>query len=219
MSRKTLALVHTSSTLVPVFERLCKEKKLDVNLVHIADSSLIEDVIQQGALSEDTSQRVLDHLTAADQNEADCIMVTCSSIGPAVDAAQSRFDKPVLRVDQPLADHAIRLGDKIGVVATLSTTLVPTAELIQRRAKEVDKEIKIVTELCDGAFQALIDQDFQRHDAAVVQAVKSLAAEVDVIVLAQASMARVFSEIDADEIGVPILSSPSLAVDYLASVL
>lgn len=219
MSRKTLALVHTSSTLVPVFERLCKEKKLDVNLVHISDSSLIEDVIQQGSLNEETSQRVIDHLTTADENQADCIMVTCSSIGPAVDAARSRFKKPVLRVDQPLADHAIRLGDRIGVVATLSTTLVPTADLIQRRAKEIGKDVKIVSHLCDGAFQALIDEDFQRHDAAVAEAIQQLAEKVDVIVLAQASMARVVIGIDPDKIGVPILSSPSLAVDFLATVL
>lgn len=219
MHRKTLALVHTSSTLVPVFERLCKEKKLNVNLVHISDSSLIEDVIQQGSLSDDTSQRVVDHLTTANENAADCIMVTCSSIGPAVDAAQSQFKKPILRVDQPLADHAIRLGDRIGVVATLSTTLVPTAELIKRRAGEIGKEIKIVSHLCEGAFQALVDEDFQRHDAAVTAAIQTLAAEVDVIVLAQASMARVVSEIDSDKIGVPILSSPSLAVDYLATIL
>lgn len=219
MTRKTLALVHTSSTLAPVFERLCKEKNLNVNLVHIADDSLINDVIEQGALTEDTSQRVIDHLAAADQNEADCIMVTCSSIGPAVEEAQSHFDKPILRVDQPLADHAIKLGNTIGVVATLSTTLVPTADLIRRRAEMVGKEIEIVTELCDGAFQALVDKDYQRHDAAVVKAVTSLAESVDVIVLAQASMARVVSDIDADRIRVPILSSPSLAVDYLASVL
>lgn len=219
MKRKTVTLIHTSSSLVPVFERLCKEKKLDVNLVHVEDDSLIRDVIAEGKLSSGTSQRVLKHISDARDTTSDLIMVTCSSLGPAVDSAQQKSGKPLLRVDQPLADQAVRLGTKIGVVATLVTTLVPTADLIERRAKKVGKHVEVIAELCDGAFKAFSDKDFERHDAAVLHAIVELAKKVDVVVLAQASMARVIGKMNAGEIGVPVLSSPSLAVDYLASVL
>jgi Asp/Glu/hydantoin racemase len=40
--------------------------------------------------------------------------------------------------------------------------------------------------------------------------------KVDVIVLAQASMARVVENLSKEERRVPILSSPRLAVEYLA---
>lgn len=216
--RKTVALVHTSSSLAPVFENLCKEKNLDVNLVHIEDASLIRDMVAAGELTADMSQRVLDHVTAA-EGSADCIMVTCSSLGPAVDAAQSRMSKPLLRVDQPLADQAVLMGNRIGVVATLVTTLVPTTELIQRRAEKAGKKVEVISELCEGTFEALANGDFEKHDATIVAAIERLAKEVDVVVLAQASMARVIGKLNAEEIGVPILSSPSLAVDYLVSVL
>lgn len=219
MDRKNLVLVHTSSTLEPVFERLCNEKKLNVNLVHIADPSLIKDVIAEGALTEGTSRRVLGHLTAAEEKKADYIMVTCSSLGPAVEEAQEQLHKPILRVDQPLADQAVKLGSRIGVVATLTTTLVPTTDLIQRRADSMDKQIELVTELCEGAFAAYSAGEYERHDQMVLDAVKRLAQQVDVVVLAQASMARIVSELSEGEVQVPILSSPSLAVDYLASVL
>ena len=219
MKRKTLALVHTSSTLVPVFERLFKEKKLDVNLVHIEDASLIKDVIADGELTADISHRVMQHLTDAENTAADYIMVTCSSLGPAVDEAHKRLHKPIIRIDQPLADRAVSLGSKIGVVATLMTTLVPTTQLIQRRAVKVSKEIEIVTELCEGAFKALADGDLERHDAEVIHAIKKLTNKVDVVVLAQASMARIVSQFNAKEVRVPVLSSPALAVDYLAHVL
>ncbi|TWU27705.1 aspartate/glutamate racemase family protein [Bythopirellula polymerisocia] len=219
MNRKTLALVHTSSTLAPVFERLCKEKLLDVDLLHIEDASLIRDVIADGELTADTLERVLHHLTTAEDTVADYIMVTCSSIGPAVDAAQSRLHKPVLRVDQPLAEAAVKIGTNIGVIATLSTTLVPTVDLIRRHAVKVGKEVNIVSELCAGAFEAFLADDLESHDAAVMEAIERLAPTVDVIVLAQASMARVMSDFKGDEIKTPILSSPSLAVDYLATVL
>jgi Asp/Glu/hydantoin racemase len=219
MERKNLVLVHTSSTLEPVFERLCRDRNLNVNLVHVADPSLISDVIAQGELTASTSQRVLDHLTAAEETSADYIMVTCSSLGPAVEEAQEHMRKPILRVDQPLADQAIKLGTRIGVVATLVTTMAPTTKLIERRAREAEKEIEIITELCEGAFKAYADGNFEEHDSMVLQAVKKLAKEVDVVVLAQASMARIVRELNDGEVQVPILSSPSLAVDYLASLL
>ncbi len=219
MKRKTLALVHTSSSLAPVFDRLCKEKQLDVDLVHIEDASLIRDVIADGELTADTLQRVVDHLLAAEDSIADYIMVTCSSIGPAVDAARPRLHKPLLRVDQPLAEEAVKLGTNIGIVATLATTLTPTADLIRNQATKVGKEINIVTELCSGAFDAFLAGDMEKHDLAVLGAIERLAPSVDVIVLAQASMARVVSESKSEKIDVPILSSPTLAVDYLASVL
>ena len=219
MERKNIVLVHTSSTLAPVFERLCTEKKLNVNLVHIEDPSLINDVIAEGELTEGTSQRVLHHLASAEEQEADYIMVTCSSLGPAVDQAQGQLRKPILRVDQPLADRAVSIGTRIGVVATLPTTLAPTTDLIRRRAADKEKDVEIKSQLCDGAFQAYVDGDFQKHDAMILDAVKRLAMEVDVVVLAQASMARIVADLNDEDVQVPVLSSPSLAVDYLASLL
>lgn len=219
MNRKTLALVHTSSSLEPVFEQLCKEKNLDVNLIHIADSSLIQDVIEAGQLTPDTSQRVLERIAAAEEMSPDYILVTCSSIGPAVDAAQEQLGKPILRVDKPLADQAVSMGTKIGVVATLETTMNPTTDLIRRQAEIQGKKVDIQSELCSGAFKFFLSGDLEKHDKAICEAVEKLAKEVDVIVLAQASMARAVSKLDPESLGVPVLSSPPLAVDYLAQVL
>ena len=43
-----------------------------------------------------------------------------------------------------------------------------------------------------------------------------LVSQVDVIVLAQASMARVVNTLPADKVIVPVLSSPRLAIEHLA---
>jgi hypothetical protein len=61
--------------------------------------------------------------------------------------------------------------------------------------------------------------DAARHDALVATAVKELSVQVDVIVLAQASMARVVDGLSAADKRVPILASPPLAIDYLATVM
>ena len=219
MKRKTLGLVHTSATLVPVFAQLCKDKLPGVNVFNISDDSLVKGIIAAGSLTAQISRRVAGYLESAELAGADYILVTCSSIGPAVEAAAKLIAVPVLRVDQPMADKAVQTGKRIGVIATLRTTLEPTADLIQRRAQQAGKQIQLTSRLCEGAFDALMSGDGAKHDSLVATALKELSKQVDVIVLAQASMARVVDGLPAADKRVPILASPGLAVDYLATVL
>jgi len=124
-----------------------------------------------------------------------------------------------LRVDQPMADQAVATAKKIGVIATLATTLEPTADLIRRRADKAGKKIELTSLLCEGAFEALMSGDAATHDAKVAAALMELSKQVEVIVLAQASMARVVDTLAPEDKRVPILASPGIAVDYLATVL
>ena len=219
MKKKRLGLVHTSATLVPVFAQLCKEKLANVESFNIVDDSLVKGIMAAGSLTAQISRRVAGYLESAELAGADYILVTCSSIGPAVEAGAKAIGVPVLRVDQPMADKAVAAGKNIGVVATLRSTLEPTADLISRRAANAGKEIAITSKLCEGAFDALMSGDGAKHDAIVAAALKDLSKQVEVIVLAQASMARVVDSLEPDDRRVPILASPGIAVDYLATVL
>ncbi len=218
---KTLGLIHTSATLVPVFQALTDKYFVGKNIkvFNIADDSLIKNTIERGKLTPDTSRRVVGHVASAEEAGADYILVTCSSIGPAVEMAANLVKIPVLRVDQPMADKAVQMGKKIGVVATLPTTLEPTSDLVRRRAITAGKDIELTSKLCEGAFDALMGGQPEIHDEKVATALKELSQEVDVILLAQASMARVVDQLSAEDKKVPIITSPELAVQYLAEVL
>jgi len=219
MSQKTLGLIHTSATLVPVFQQLCSQYLLGVQVFNIVDDSLIKNVIRCGELTPDTARRVVNYAASAEAAGADFILYTCSSIGAAVETAATLSKVPVLRVDQPMADKAVATGNKIGVIATLSTTLNPTTDLVKRRAAVAGKEVQVISKLCEGAFDALMSGDAAKHDTMVAAALEELSSQVDVIVLAQASMARVVDTLDPADKKVPILSSPSIAIEHLAKIL
>lgn len=219
MTGKKLGFLHTSASLAPMFEKLCKSKLPGVQAFNLVDDSLIKDVIARGRLTPRTSRRVAQHIAAAEDAGADFILVTCSSIGAAVETAAAFASVPVLRVDQPMADHAVQLGGRIGVIATLPTTLEPTADLIHRRAAAIEKQVEITSSLCCGAFEALMGGDVAKHDAMVFESLQELSTNVDVIVLAQASMARIVETLPTANWGVPVLASPSLAIDYVATVI
>lgn len=220
MSKK-IGLIHTSATLIPVFQELINKhfEGQDIKVFNIVDDSLVKNIIERGSLTTEISKRVLDYVSSANDSGADFILVTCSSIGRAVEMAASYSKVPVLRVDQPMTDVAIQMGTKIGVVATLASTLEPTSDLVSRRAAIAGKEIELTSRLCEGAFDALMGGNPELHDKLVATVLKELAQEVDVILLAQASMARVVGQLSEEDKKVPILASPEIAVQYMANLI
>jgi Asp/Glu/hydantoin racemase len=209
----TVAFLHTVTTLPAVFDELADELLPGVDRFHVVDESLLGVTRRTGSLTPTTRRRVLGHLESAVEAGADLVLVTCSSIGPAVDESRPFVPVPVVRVDEPMADEAVRIGKRIGVLATLSTTLEPTAELVARRG-----DVAVVSQLCEGAFDALRAGDRDRHDELVREGLRAIAGEVDVVVLAQASMARVTDALPEAERTVPILSSPRLGVQRVAQL-
>lgn len=214
-----LALIHTVSGLVPVFKALCAELMPGLDAFNIIDESLLQNTIRDGHLSKATMRRVASYIGFAEEAGATGILVTCSSIGPAVDAAQPFATVPVLRVDEAMAEEAIRTGERVGVLATLRTTLEPTADLVRRRAAAEGTPIRLTTRICEGAFEAINAGDTERHDRLVRTGLLELAKGADVIVLAQASMARVADTLSPAELGVPVLSSPRSGVTRMADLL
>lgn len=215
----TLALIHTSATLVPVFQQLCKTHLPSVKTFNIVDDSLVSGIRAKGSLTADIARRVQAYVSSAEAGGADHILVTCSSIGPAVEASAKFSAVPVLRVDQPMADQAVKTGKRIGVIATLSTTLEPTSDLVLRRAALAGKQIELSSVLVEGAFEALMAGDSATHDTKVAAALRELSSKVDVILLAQASMARVVETLPDSDKRIPILASPPIAIQHLATLL
>ena len=215
---KKLALIHTVTSLVSVFKDLFSELNFKIDMFNIVDESLLKNTIKEGIMSPITARRLVNYMISAEQAGAEAIMVTCSSVGEAVDMAKPLLNVPAFRVDQPMAERAINQGNRIGVAATLKTTLNPTLNLINKCAAKRGKRIELIPMLCEGAFEAVIQGDTDKHDNIVANGLKQLFSNSDVIVLAQASMARVAEKFSQEEKRVPILSSPRLAVQYLTSI-
>jgi Asp/Glu/hydantoin racemase len=206
----TLALLHTSPTLTPLFTSLCHQHLPETQIFHMVDESLIKQTIAADKLQKMTVRRLIGMIESAAETGVDGVLVTCSSIGPAVSFAAKLFSIPVIRVDEAMAEKAVGQGGRIGVLATLRTTLEPTTALLREKSAAAGVATQIEESLCDGAFQAVLAGDTETHDRIVSKALADLARKVDLVVLAQASMARVLQQMPT--MTVPVLSSPELAV-------
>jgi Asp/Glu/hydantoin racemase len=205
--------------MIPIFQSLTKELLAGTSTFNMVDESLLCDIIREGKLPPVTARRLVGHVVSAEEAGANFIMVTCSSMGRAVEASRTMCAATVLRVDEAMAKKAVSTGKRVGVIATLPSTLEPTVALIKTVAEKDKNSIDINSEVVNGAFQAVMSGDGAKHDALVGETLRRLAPKVDVIVLAQASMARVVDGLKPEDKPVPILSSPRLAVDDLARMI
>ena len=217
MSKK-IAILHTSFVFVtvePAINNLIEELIPDAEVIHFVDSDVLATVVREQGISPQSEQRMTHLAQAAEAAGADIIFSACSSLGPALDVAARHVTTPVVKIDEAMATRAAAEGTRIGVLATVPTTLGPTSDLIQSKADEAGRRIAIEQRLCEGAFSVLMSGDRDKHDSLVVEQAVDLARTVDLIVLAQASMSRLVDVLQ-EETGLPVLASPRLGVDYLA---
>ncbi|MEV7573325.1 aspartate/glutamate racemase family protein [Pseudarthrobacter sp. NPDC089323] len=214
-----LAMLHTVPGLVTEMESLAADVVPGLRVLHYVDESLLRDTIARGTTPGHVRRRLVDYARYAEESGAQALMVSCSSIGEAATAARDFVSIPVLRIDTPMADLAVASGHRIGVLATLSVTLGPTTRLIQEAAQRQDKWPLISARKAEGAFDALRAGDRALHDKLVLEAFAELAGASDVVVLAQASMARVIEQTQDEPGGPAVLTSPASGMTQLSTVL
>jgi aspartate/glutamate racemase len=218
---KTLALIHTSGIFFSVDTSLMKmfaEVMPDVKLVNIMDDSLLPTCMAEQRISPAVMRRMCSYVVAAETAGADCVLSLCSSLGPAIDVARKLVSVPVIKIDDAHTQKAASEFNRIGVMATVASTLVPTCALIREKAATLNRGVDIRESLSKAAFEALVAGDKPRHDEIVMDAARKLAPQVDVLLFAQASMTRLAADVESAT-GKPVLTSPRLAVEYTKQVL
>ena len=115
---------------------------------------------------------------------------------------------PVLRVDRPMADAAVAMGERIAVVAAVESTLEPTMALLRESASQASTPITLVPAPCPDSWGYFESGEYDRYYQAIADHVRTVADQVDVVVLAQASMMPAVRLLT----GLPVLTSPESAV-------
>ncbi|SEN40427.1 aspartate/glutamate racemase family protein [Lihuaxuella thermophila] len=215
---KTLAIIHTTPVTVTSLKELAARYLPDYKLIHFIDESILPQLRENGGKIEEVEERLVQYAAFAEQSGADVILNACSSVGEVAEKMKERVQVPVVRIDEAMAEEAIRRGKRIAVVATLSTTLVPTRKLLETKAAEHRKQIHLHPVLVEEAFRRLQAGDADGHDQLLVEKLSELSKEMDVVVLAQASMARAAAQLPAPE-QEKCLTSPELGMKLVADVM
>lgn len=209
--RAKLAIIHTTPLTVEPLGALAGELLPDVTVVNFVDDSVLPQLAENGGLVAEVAPWLEQYSRFAEEVGATVILSACSSVGELAPTLRRAVKIPVVRIDEAMAEEAVRRGEHIGVAATLQTTLRPTLALLREKAHAAGREVRLEPLCVDAAYGRLIAGDREGHDALLAEALQALAEGVEVVVLAQASMARVLPKLPG-ALQDKFLSSPRLGM-------
>lgn len=215
---KTIGLIHATIAAVGPMREVFARRLPQVEVLNFLDEGLLKRLNELGAITPEIVRRMANLVLMAQESGVGMALLTCSSFSPTVDVIQKMVDIPVFKIDELMIREAVKRGERIGMIATVAGTYRSTQDLIREVARTEAKEVAIQPVLVEEAFHALLCGQTDRHDELIVSQVKELSQTSDVIVLAQVSMARAIGRIPP-QVQVPVLSSPTLAVDQVKEVL
>lgn len=211
-----LAIIHTTPATIESLKSLAYEIIPHCEVINFVDDSILGQLLEsEGDLSL-VEERLLIYAKIAQKVGADILLEACSSIGELAKEMQKTVSIPVVRIDDAMAAVAVSQATHIGVAATLKTTLMPTIHLLNEKAHQAGKSIEISHLLINEAFQALSSGDRTKHDQLLIKALDEFVKTVDVVVLAQASMASVLDRISGER--EKFFTSPRLAMETVKRI-
>jgi hypothetical protein len=200
-----IACLHTAKIHVATFNALFAEKAPDAQLLHVVREDLLAQA-QAGGL-ESVGEALFNAM--AELAEVDAILCTCSTLGPLVD----QLNNPkVVRVDRPVMEAAASVGPKPLLAICLESTRAGSLELLMGSGANLTPKVHV----CAGAWVYFEAGDMAGFADSVAASVRGASAGHDCVVLGQASM-RVAEPLLLD-LGMPVLSSPALAIDKAIGV-
>ncbi len=215
---KRITLIHAVQTAIPPILRAFKDDWPEAMLSNLLDDNLVPAYNREGGVTPHIVERMCELALYAARSGADAILFTCSVFPQAEDMAKRVVRIPVLKPDEAMFVAALDAGKRIGVVAT-NPPAGPAAETqLHAAAAARGAEIQVVQSLAEGAFAIGNAGDAPTHDRMVVEAAQRIAGGVDVICLAQVSMALARAAVQA-KVSIPVLTSPATVVARLKVLL
>jgi Asp/Glu/hydantoin racemase len=204
-----VAAVYTSTT--PELVRMVNEylnrqfPNGDLTIMSYQDPSILQEARDNGHVTFGCARRLMNLYEQAVKDGAEILFNICSSVGDVARLAKPLYEMTgvkFVRIDEAMAMAAVEEGTRIGVIATLPTTLEPTKRLIQECADKAGKKVVLVDALAEGAF-GLDQEQFKKK---LIETGRKVKDQVDVLLFAQGSMAYAEQAV-SEALGLPVFSS------------
>ena len=211
-----LAFLHTAQVHVETFSRLLYQCAPDLSAHHLVEESLLDDARAAGGITPSLAKRIQETVQDATTSGAKVVVCTCSTIGGIAEEVGQGRGFISMRIDRAMADVAVRGGKpskrtkRILIAAALPSTLLPTRKLLEDSARKIGAMIAISDLLIEAAWAYFEAGNVDQYQECIATTLMANWKSVDVVVLAQASMAYAVERCSG--IPIPIVSSPQLGV-------
>ena len=219
LSGKTLAIVHaaliSSKSVQPFIDEMIPE----VTVVHHVDDTIQNTnfACEPGTIPKQNYFKFAAYAHFLEEAGVDLILLACSTFNRAVELARPMINTPMLQIDRPMMDLAVQHGSRIGLLATVPTTVPASERLLKLAASDAGRPVDVETVLCSEAFAEIKKGNTDKHNALLIKEIDRLSRDVDAIVLAQVSMSALEPALKGTK--VPVYNSGRTAFNKVREIL
>jgi Asp/Glu/hydantoin racemase len=187
---RKLGVMHAALITAKMIQKYLDEFLPGVEVVHWVDDTIQNTnfACAPGVIPKKNYAKFVQGALSQEEYGVDMILLACSTFNRAVEFARPMVKVPLLQIDRPMMDLAVRCGDRVGLLATVPTIVPSSERLLALAASEAGKSVEIKTRLCSDAFKVLVAGDPEKHNEMLLEEIDRLSNEVDAIVLAQLPM-------------------------------
>jgi aspartate/glutamate racemase len=189
-TKKTLGIIHAVNLTIRAMQPFLERYIPDIEVMHVCDDTIQRDNIRAGVgvIPKRNYYKFAQYAHNLQEAGADMILLACSTFNYAAELARPMIDIPIMQIDRPMMELAVCQGPRVGLLATLSTTVPSSERLLRIVAAEQKKEVEVITVLREEAFRAIQKGDTETHNSILLEEIEKLSGLVDSIVMAQLSM-------------------------------
>jgi aspartate/glutamate racemase len=219
LNEKTLGIIHAVNLTIRAMEPFIRRHIPEVAVMHLCDDTIQRDNIRAGVgvIPKVNYFKFAQYAHNLQEAGVDMILLACSTFNYAAELARPMIDIPIMQIDRPMMEQAVSHSKRIGLLATLPTTVPSSERLLRIVAGENKKEIEVTTVLRHEAFEAFERGDIETHNAMLLEEIEKLGNNVDSIVMAQLSMSALAPQLNNTR--VPVYNSGSTCFSRLRDML
>jgi len=219
LSGRKLGIIHAALITTRAVQKYIDEIIPEVEVVHWVDDTIQNTnfACEPGTIPKKNYAKFVQGALSQQEYGVDLILLACSTFNRAAEHARPMVDVPILQIDRPMMDLAVRQGRRIGLLATVPTTVPASERLLRLAAEEAGKPIDVKLCLCSEAFQVLKAGNPEKHNEMLLAEIDKLSGDVDAIVMAQVSMTALEPRLTNTR--VPVYNSGRTAFNRIREIL
>jgi aspartate/glutamate racemase len=216
---KKLGIIHAALITTRFVQKYIDEVIPEVEVVHWVDDTIQNTnfACEPGVIPRKNYAKFVQGALSQQEYGVDLILLACSTFNRAAEFARPMIEVPLLQIDRPMMDLAVQDGKRIGLLATVPTTVPKSERLLRLAGEEAGKKIEVKTILCSEAFKVLKAGNPEKHNEMLLEEIDKLSGKVDAIVMAQVSMTALEPHLTKTK--VPVYNSGRTAFNKIRQML
>ena len=202
----TVGFIHSTRLVLAPIEQALAPFAPRARFLHALDEALIVELAKGEGVTRVAMERIAAMARSLAGAGADHLVLSCSSLSPAVDMIAASLPAPLKKIDEAMIVSAVSaMADPAApaftILATNPSTRAPMRIIVESATARAMEGAQSAAgsralaewryELVEGAFEALNRGETEAHDRAVAESCERLAAQGRRVLLAQISMARI----------------------------